>query len=1038
MTSDYEQISKENVRRRGEEFDDIGRLLSEQLYSDRTHFIYELLQNAEDALERRFKHNPNSTLPCSVEFSLFKYHLEYNHLEFRHFGQPFNTEDVRAISDVLKGTKSEDINQIGKFGIGFKSVYAFTSSPEIHSGDEHFIIEHYIRPRKAETIPQREESETLFIFPFNHDRISPEESVKIISEKLKKIGARTLMFLKHINKIEWKINGQTEGIYQKSVKFKNSARYVTIIGQNGNQSEKEDWLLFDRPVSLPGYSDTIKVEVAFRFERDEITGKDKIIKINESPLIVYFPTEKDTPFGFLIQGPYRTTPSRDNIPKDDDNNKKLVKETAILVVDTLEKLKDMNMLTISLLEALPISPSDYPYDEMFQPIVEAVQKALYEKPLLPTIDGGFVPARQAKLASADWLRVLVSKIQLQSLFQSKESLEWISEEITERRTNDLWKYLRIQLRVEEVTPDSFARRITSEFLDNQTDKWMIQFYSFLSSAPSIWSLQGALRNRPFIRLESGQHIPPFRDDGAPNVYLPTVIESSFPTVKRRLVYDEKARYFLKEQLRIPEPDVFDEVMERILPKYNQEEAQTVPEDVHRSDISKILSALKTDSQSRKERINKALRKTPFLKAESSFSGEVVYKIPNDIYFRSPELELYFHDNSNIWFLKEDEGQNEWSNLGVEDKPRYLSFKIELPWNIKQQLRKGIRCTYEISIVDYSLEGLESFLNKIVEESKPESKRKYSLTLWNFLLKYLECQKYSFFEGQYNWFYYESRLAYFDASWLKLVRNYSWLSSQNDKFYKPNEISLEQLHSDFKRNMFLAERIGFRSDEVVMLAQKIGFEVEDLDLLKALKENPEEYQRVKEAVSSKICQKPDFPVKRDINRERRDEKIITELPNATPIKYEPKTRIVRTSKNIIDPTTWLRYLYTNDDGEMVCQICQNEMPFKKRNGEYYFETVEIFEKTLRESIGLDVEMEQSHLALCPLCAAMYNEFIKNDNSSMQEFTDKLMKSDNFEIAVNLGETESSIRFVEVHLNDLRTILQEKWRSSNASNSESSLA
>ncbi|PIY37909.1 MAG: hypothetical protein COZ05_21660 [Armatimonadetes bacterium CG_4_10_14_3_um_filter_59_10] len=55
MPSDYAAITRDNIRRRGEEFDDIGEFLSKQFYSDKAHFVYELLQNAEDALARRAK-----------------------------------------------------------------------------------------------------------------------------------------------------------------------------------------------------------------------------------------------------------------------------------------------------------------------------------------------------------------------------------------------------------------------------------------------------------------------------------------------------------------------------------------------------------------------------------------------------------------------------------------------------------------------------------------------------------------------------------------------------------------------------------------------------------------------------------------------------------------------------------------------------------------------------------------------------------------------------------------------------------------------
>ena len=124
MPCDYEKICEDNIRRRGEEFDDVGRLISEQLYSDRSHFIYELLQNAEDALARRFRQHPDDSSRCAVQFRLFR-----DRLEFRHFGVPFDEDDVRGVSDVLRGTKKEDVSQIGKFGIGFKSVYASYSIP---------------------------------------------------------------------------------------------------------------------------------------------------------------------------------------------------------------------------------------------------------------------------------------------------------------------------------------------------------------------------------------------------------------------------------------------------------------------------------------------------------------------------------------------------------------------------------------------------------------------------------------------------------------------------------------------------------------------------------------------------------------------------------------------------------------------------------------------------------------------------------------------------------------------------------------------
>ncbi len=114
--------------------------------------------------------------------------------------------------------------------------------------------------------------------------------------------------------------------------------------------------------------------------------------------------------------------------------------------------------------------------------------------------------------------------------------------------------------------------------------------------------------------------------------------------------------------------------------------------------------------------------------------------------------------------------------------------------------------------------------------------------------------------------------------------------------------------------------------------------------------------------------------------------------------------------------WLREQYTNDDGQMVCQICKKEMPFIKRDGEYYFEAVEAFSKDY-----FNRDHEAQFLALCPLCAAMYREFVKLDERLMEELRDALRISDEPEVSLILGELETSIRFVGSHFIDIKTIL-----------------
>ena len=135
MPADYDEIRAENVARYG--WDTAVLELLGQLYSERTHFIFELIQNAEDA---------GAT---DLTFTLFA-----DRLEVRHDGRDFTVADVRAICGVGQGTKTADLTQIGEFGIGFKAVYAYTDSPRIHSGAENFRIENYVRPYPAEPLGQ--------------------------------------------------------------------------------------------------------------------------------------------------------------------------------------------------------------------------------------------------------------------------------------------------------------------------------------------------------------------------------------------------------------------------------------------------------------------------------------------------------------------------------------------------------------------------------------------------------------------------------------------------------------------------------------------------------------------------------------------------------------------------------------------------------------------------------------------------------------------------------------------------------------------
>ena len=98
--------------------------------------------------------------------------------------------------------------------------------------------------------------------------------------------------------------------------------------------------------------------------------------------------------------------------------------------------------------------------------------------------------------------------------------------------------------------------------------------------------------------------------------------------------------------------------------------------------------------------------------------------------------------------------------------------------------------------------------------------------------------------------------------------------------------------------------------------------------------------------------------------------------------------------------------------MVCQACHDEMPFKLDDGSYYFEAVECVKNE-------DRELQENHLALCPICAAKYR--CANGTDPVQ-IRAALRHADGLEVPVVLAREAVQMRFVAVHFQDIRAVLE----------------
>jgi hypothetical protein len=854
VPADYEQIRDENVARYG--WDTAVLDLLGHLYSERTHFIFELIQNAEDA---------GAT---ALAFELFD-----DRLEVRHDGRPFTEADVRGVSGVGQSAKSGDLTKIGQFGIGFKSVYAYTKTPRVHSGAEHFRIDHYVRPAGVDPTADPvdgDSPETLFIFPFDHDTVPAATAAAEISAALGRIEPATLLFLRNITRLRATGTGVTDTVIERQTQpgapasQARAGRHIMLTRSQGGRGRTEDWLVWDRPLDHLGHGGQ-RVEIAFR--ADTTQREPRLLAREGSPLVVFFPTAKETFLGFLIQGPYRTTPARDNVPGDDPENQALVRETAVLLADVLRDLRDAGLLTVEVLAALPLDPARFPPGSMLRPLFDAVRTALTGENLIPTAGGGYAAARNLKLASTGGVRELLAPGQLGALFQADLPLAFAQLPRNEDQLPRLRHYLREEIGVGEVTPADLLARATRGFLEAQPDEWIIRFYGFLHAEPDLWreprlpgDPPGPARTRPVIRLEDGRQAEPFDAEGRPAAYLPADYQpgpagTGFPTVRRAVAGAPAARAFL-EALGFTEPDIVSEVLEIILPRYARLAGaagdgpgggslggSSLGDDglggsgpggdslggvaaldraQHAADLDLIIRAMDEADPGRHSRLLDQLRETAFLIGENAASGAQRLMPPPALYQRSRDLEIYLDGNTGAWFAADVYGPwlAQLRAMGVRDQ---VDVQARAPGPLGHVLLVAGFARHERGLDGFDpearIDGLEFALRH------PGHVR--AEFVWNVLLAPNRRLIGGVVEKSVREGFADSARETVRSAAGQAAAAEAWLPGPDGSFHRPADLSLDDLPPTFARDEGLAQSLGMSQPVVSQAGRRLGIPPEVL-------------------------------------------------------------------------------------------------------------------------------------------------------------------------------------------------------------------
>lgn len=1015
----------------------IKRLLTE-LYPDNAHFIFELLQNAEDP-----------------KANVVRFTLSDEEVEFEHNGDRlFDLKDVESITSIGASTKREDPTSIGEFGVGFKAVFAYTSTPEIHSGDFHFRIEDLVVPvTNGVKNMAFGDKETRFIFPFDHPTKRPPQATEEIKRGLQALGDNTLLFLNHIHLIEYLLPDGSLGSLER---IDHNDGHIEIHAFHpGGKKLISHWLRYQKDIVLEdesGKTKTCRVAIAFSLQHEDNKKNDhkwEITPLDHGQVSIYFPAEKETSgLRFHIHAPFASTVARDSV-RDCEANLRLRDAIAKLAVESLSDIRDRGLLTMRFLSVLPNESDNL--TPFYEPIRMAIVEAFRSTPLTPTRSGSFASASMIYRGPGRISDVLNDKDM--AVLGEYEIPTWAANPPQQNQREDRFlSSLGIQqftwdnlvdlfsvphLYADEEDEEEYAEnlaltKLIEDWVHGKDDKSVQRFYGLLGEACENHHLYFNFDGFRIVRVRApnGQaHVTPEQaflspeSEGvtADGVYF--VLPSVYNSGRSEQVIKYVSAFFEIIGVR---PYNARTIVELKLQDY--ERAVNKPIDSHCEDLKQVIEYWKNNPED-----VKFIKQKLALLCESENHPD--YCRPEELCLDAPYLETglseltEIHNKRVLWqgYRKKFDAEqlNDFIELMKEISVMYeLEVTSAYLWDNPQHrslLVSNARETDTCFRKDYSIKGLDVYLRK---QSISASR-----LIWQALIgaksqvaraQYRPNQQYPIREAS-------SQLVYH-------LKARSWIPDRFGVYHKPEDLTADTLRTDFPyddRNGLLTA-IGFGenarklNEEYVAKnreAKNIGFEsVEEANkmvqlahLLRGNGQSPDTLIEKFRPTSKKEL--PSFPSRTVTNPERRQERVGEQISFAPEKEYEKRERSVRVTNGTIDPVTWLRNQYTNQDDEMVCQICKEEMPFRKRDGTHYFEKKELLSRDY-----LPKEHVAQYLALCPLCAAKYDEFIKPVDEVMAELREQIVKSDDCEVPIRFGDEKASIRFVESHYFDLKTIIE----------------
>ncbi len=344
------------------------RLLAQRVYADPGHFFFELLQNADDAGARRWSA-----------------HVTAARVIVRHDGAPFSFLDLIGVLSIGQTTKRE--NQIGFFGVGFKSVYEITERPRIRSGAFAFEIAHVSIPRALG--PSTDEApthagETVLVLPY-----ARALDVAALHARALAVPPETLMTLPHLS--AFALTGPTEEAIEWREERAETPAGERVVLREAHTGQKRAYRSASRLVRFEGPREEGKARETTVMVAVALDARDAPTPVHGPTLYAFLPTAERTGLRAMIHARFDVTLDRERLELGSAWNEGVLAAAGEALAELVEALAGEGH------DVLPILAAPEERDPAMAPLAAALIERLHGTALLPAARGNRIAPRGARL-----------------------------------------------------------------------------------------------------------------------------------------------------------------------------------------------------------------------------------------------------------------------------------------------------------------------------------------------------------------------------------------------------------------------------------------------------------------------------------------------------------------------------------------------------------------------------------------------------------------------------------------------------------------